>query len=68
MPQDETKNLMDNEIDLSDKIDFYLNKIIAPFTNDKDDMDTHRTSKFSFYHEARFERRRLQNKTYYRLR
>ena len=41
--QDETKKLMDYEIDLPDNFDFYLNKTIAPITNDKDDMDTHST-------------------------
>ena len=44
-----TKNNMDYEIDLSDNFDFYLNEIIAHITNDKDDMDTHSTPKFSFY-------------------
>ena len=37
--QDKSKNLMDYEIDLLDNFDFYLNEIIAPITNDKDDMD-----------------------------
>ena len=36
--------------DKTDNFDFYLNEIIAPITNDKDDMDTHSTSKFLFYH------------------
>ena len=44
-----TKNNMDYEIDLSDNFDFYLNEIIAHITNDKDDMDTHGASKFSFH-------------------
>ena len=33
----------------SDNFDFCLNKIIAPITNDKDDIDTHSTSKFLSY-------------------
>ena len=37
--QDKSKNLMDYEIDLLDNFDFYLKEIIAPITNDKDDMD-----------------------------
>ena len=41
---------MDYEIYLPDNFDFYLNEIIAPITNDKDDMDTHNMSKFLFYH------------------
>ena len=44
------KKLMDYEIDLSDNFDFYLNKIIALTTNDKDDMDTLSTYKFLFGH------------------
>ena len=42
--------MMDYEIELSDDFDFYLNEIIAPFTNDKDDMDNNSTPKFLFYH------------------
>ena len=38
------------EIDLSGNFDFYMNEVIAPITNDKDDMDTHSTCKFLFYH------------------
>lgn len=38
------------KIDLTDDFEFYLNEIIAPITNDKDDMDTNSTSKFLFYH------------------
>ena len=64
--QDETKKLMDYEIDLSDNFDFYLNEIIAPITNDKNDMDTHSTSKFLFYH---FNNLRLDlNKNAYKIR
>ena len=37
--QNKSENLMDYEIDLLDNFDFYLNEIIAPITNDKDDMD-----------------------------
>ena len=48
--QDETKKLMDYKIDLTDDFEFYLNEIIAPITNDKDDMDTNSTSKSLFYH------------------
>ena len=48
--QDKTEKIMDYEIDLSDDFDFYLNEIIAPFTNDKDDMDNNSTPKFLFYH------------------
>ena len=48
--QNETKKLMDYEIDLSDNFDFYLNELIAPITNNKDDVDTHSTSKFLLYH------------------
>ena len=38
------------EIDLSGNFDFYMNEVIAPITNDKDDMDTHSTCKLLFYH------------------
>ena len=48
--QDETEKLMDYKIDLTDHFEFYLNEIIAPITNDKDDMDTNSISKFLFYH------------------
>lgn len=44
------KKLMYYKIDLTDDFEFYLNEIIAPITNDKDDMDTNSTSKFLFYH------------------
>ena len=46
--QDETKTLMDFELDISDDFEFYL--IIAGITDDKFDMDMHSTSKFLFYH------------------
>ena len=48
--QNETKKIMEFETDLSDDFDFYLNEIIAPITNNKDDIDTNSTTKFLFYH------------------
>ena len=48
--QDETKKIMDFELDISDDFEFYLNEIIAGITDDKFDMDMHSTSKFLFYH------------------
>ena len=57
---------MNYEIDLSGNFDFYLNEIIAPMTNDKDDMNTHSTSNFLFYH---FNNLRLGlNKDAYKIR
>ena len=47
---DKTKTLIDYEIDLSDNFDFYLNEIIASITINRNDMDTHSTSKSLFYH------------------
>ena len=41
---------MDFELDISDDFEFYLNETIAGITDDKLDMDMHRTSKFLFYH------------------
>ena len=48
--QNETKKLMDFELDISDDFKFYLNEIIAGITDDKFDMDMHSTSKFLLYH------------------
>ena len=60
------QRFMDYEINLLDNFDFYLNEIIAPITNDKDDMDTHNTSKLLFYH---FNNLRLNlNKDAYKIR
>ena len=41
---------MDFELDISDDFEFYLNEIIAGITDNKFDMDMHRTCKFLFYH------------------
>ena len=62
--QDETKKLMDYKIDLTDDFDFYLNEIIAPITNDKDDLDTNSTSKFLFYHFNNLRHKFLDEDTY----
>ena len=62
--QDETKRLMDYKIDLTDDFDFYLNEIIAPITNDKDDLDTNSTSKFLFYHFNNLRHNFLDEDTY----
>ena len=62
--QDETKKLMDYKIDLTDDFDFYLNEIIAPITNDKDDLDTNSTSKFLFYHFNNLRHNFLDEDTY----
>ena len=57
---------MDSEIDCSDNFDFDLNEIIASITNDKDDTDTHSTSKYLFCH---FNNLRLNlNKDAYKIR
>ena len=47
--QDETKKLMDFELDISENFEFYLNEIIAGITDNKFDMDMHSTSKFLFH-------------------
>ena len=62
--QDETEKLMDYKIDLTDHFEFYLNEIIAPITNDKDDMDTNSTSKFLFYHFNNLRHNFLDEDTY----
>lgn len=62
-PQDETKKLMDFELDILDNFEFYLNEIIAGITDDKFDMDMHSTSKFLFYHFNNF-RRHLREESY----
>ena len=48
--QDETKKLLDFDLDNNDNFEFYLNEIIAGVTDDEYDIDTHSTSKFLFYH------------------
>ena len=48
--QEETKQNIDYEVDLSDNFHFYLSEIIVPITSNKNDMDTNSTSKFLFYH------------------
>ena len=58
------KKLMDYKIDLTDDFDFYLNEIIAPITNDKDDMNTNSTSKFLFYHFNNMRHNFLDEDTY----
>ena len=42
--QDETKKLMDFELDISCDFEFYLNEIIAGITDNKFDMNMHSTS------------------------
>ena len=58
------KKLMYYKIDLTDDFEFYLNEIIAPITNDKDDMDTNSTSKFLFYHFNNLRHKFLDEDTY----
>ena len=47
--QDKIKNIWTIKLIFSDDFDFYLNKIIAPITNDKNGIDTHSTSKLLSY-------------------
>ena len=61
--QDETKNLLDFDLDINDDFEFYLNEIIAGVTDDEYDIDTHSTSKFLFYHFNNL-RRDLGEKAY----
>ena len=42
--QDETKKLMDFELDISCDFEFYLNEIIAGITDNKFDMNMYSTS------------------------
>ena len=48
--QDETKNLIDFELDISDDSEFYLNEITAGITDNKFDMVMHSAYTFLFYH------------------
>ena len=48
--QNETKKLMDFELEISDDFEFYLNEVIVGITDEKFDMDMHSISKFLFYH------------------
>ena len=47
---DKTKKIIDFDLDINDDFEFYLNEVIASVTDDKFDIDTHRTSAFLFYH------------------
>ena len=48
--QKETKKLLDYETNFTGGFDFYMNEIINPITDDRDDLHTHSASKFLFYH------------------
>ena len=48
--QNETKTLWDYKINFTGDFDSYINEIINPITDDKDDLHTHNASKFLFYH------------------
>ena len=48
--QDETKKIIDFELDIDDDFEFYLNEVINGTTDDKFDIDTNSTSKFLLYH------------------
>ena len=48
--QNETKKLLDYETNFTGGFDFYMNEIINPITDDRDDSHTHSASKFLFYH------------------
>ena len=47
--QHETKKLLDYEINFTGDSDSYINEIINPITDDRDDLHTHNASKFLFY-------------------
>ena len=42
--QDETKRLMDFELDISDDFEFYQNEIVTDITDNKFNMDMYSTS------------------------
>ena len=44
--QNETKKLLDYEIDFTGDLDSYTKEIINPITNDRDHLHTHSASKF----------------------
>ena len=48
--QNETKKLLHYEIDFAGDFNSYINNIINPITDDRDDLPTHSTSKLLFYH------------------
>ena len=48
--QDETKKVLDFDLDINDDFEFYLNEIIAGVTDDEYDIDAHNTFKFLSYH------------------
>ena len=48
--QNETKNLIDYQINFTGDFDSYINEIINPITNDRDELHTYTASKFLFYH------------------
>ena len=47
--QNETKKLLDYEINFTGDFDSYINEIINPITDDRDDLHTHSASKFLFH-------------------
>ena len=57
------KKLIDLDLDINNNFEFYLNEVIVGMTDDKFDTDTHRTSKFLFYHFNNL-RRNLEEETY----
>ena len=61
--QNETKTLWDYKINFTGDFDSYINKIINPITDEKDDLHTHSASKFLFYHFNNL-RRDLNKDTY----
>ena len=48
--QGKTKKIIDFDLDINNNFEYHLNEVIVGVTDDKSDIDTHRTSKFLFYH------------------
>ena len=48
--QNETKKIIDFDLDINDDFEFYLNEVIAGLTDDKFDINTNSTFKLLFYH------------------
>ena len=44
--QDETETFIDFDLDTNDDFEFYLNEVISGVTDDRFDIDAHRTFKF----------------------